>query len=434
MRVLHFSTKDLIPGATKAAYEIHRSLIASTIDSIFYTMEKKSNDETVHLLTPYSKTCVNSILFRIYRKYVTSRKFALRKINYGFNDDRGSNIDFRSVFALGSDTIDLIMLHYVAGFLTSNKIRRLSEYFQCPIVWVVMDMEPITGGCHQSFGCEKYYYECGNCPYFGSRKENDLSRNVWKRKNRNLEKVPITFLCPNSWVEDWVKKCSLFSKSRTQLIPLALDTGLLHPGSMQKARNELGIPFDKKVILIGARYLNDPAKGMKELRSSLKVLEQRVSGSKNALSLEDIILLIAGSNPHELLEKLPYRSLYLGILNGKRLTLAYQASDIFACPSLYDAGPLMIPEAMLCGTPVVAFKTGVAIDLITPNETGQIVEHGNIEAYAEALLEMLLLETERAEQYKEASIKKGQTHNSSIVCKQYIKATRGLISSNNNIK
>ncbi|MFC1760092.1 glycosyltransferase, partial [Candidatus Neomarinimicrobiota bacterium] len=56
--------------------------------------------------------------------------------------------------------------------------------------------------------------------------------------------------------------------------------------------------------------------------------------------------------------------------NNERLASAFQAADLFVCPSIEDAGPMMINQSIMCGTPVVSFKMGVALDLIHTGITG----------------------------------------------------------------
>ena len=55
-----------------------------------------------------------------------------------------------------------------------------------PLVWRLADMAPLTGGCHYDQGCGRFAARCGACPELGSTDENDLSRQVWQRKDRAL--------------------------------------------------------------------------------------------------------------------------------------------------------------------------------------------------------------------------------------------------------
>src|SRR6185369_3592800 len=79
-----------------------------------------------------------------------------------------------------------------------------------------------------------------------------------------------------------------------------------------------------------------------------------------------------------LLDGLPFAGKYVGHLNNDiTLALAYQAADVFVCPSVEEAGPMMIPEAMLCGLPVAAFETGGAPDIIKHRQTGYLATLGD---------------------------------------------------------
>ena len=52
------------------------------------------------------------------------------------------------------------------------------------------------------------------------------------------------------------------------------------------------------------------------------------------------------------------------------LSLLYQASDVFVNSSIEDAGPMMVSEALACGTPVVGFDMGVVDNMVINDYNG----------------------------------------------------------------
>jgi glycosyltransferase involved in cell wall biosynthesis len=71
----------------------------------------------------------------------------------------------------------------------------------------------------------------------------------------------------------------------------------------------------------------------------------------------------------------------------------YRAADIFLSPSIEDAGPMMVSEAMLCGTPVASFDVGFACDLINSSDSGFVVPAKDCAALAESLGYFLSLDS-----------------------------------------
>lgn len=74
----------------------------------------------------------------------------------------------------------------------------------------------------------------------------------------------------------------------------------------------------------------------------------------------------------------------------------YCALDVFVSASHTESFGLAIAEAMACSTAVVATATGGAREIIQPGETGLLVPVGDIENLAEAILELLGNQEERA--------------------------------------
>ena len=70
----------------------------------------------------------------------------------------------------------------------------------------------------------------------------------------------------------------------------------------------------------------------------------------------------------------------------------YRHSEVFVLPTYYEAFPKVVVEAMACGMPVVATRTGGIPELVAEGQTGFLVPFGSPGTIAERLI--LLLEDE----------------------------------------
>lgn len=351
---------------------------------------KKSADEAITQLPPLPPRPWTARLQR-WRGRIPGLRPRRIVSDYTFNFDQAPQLDLSSLLAGGllPAPADIVYLHWFDGLLDVRSIRRLYEQWRAPLLWVIHDLEAFTGGCHYSFGCDGFTKQCGQCPRLGSRASDDLSHQIWQRKREHLARLPISFIAPTSWCVARLRESSLFSQARVEQIHLPMDTGVFRPLAKELAREVLQLPPDKKIIFFGATYLEDRRKGLAQLLVALEQLAALLAQS-GAVKPEQLLLLVAGLSGGRLRERLPFAGRYLGHVNDELLmALAYQAADIFVCPSIEDAGPMMIPEAMLCGTPVVAFAQGGAPDLIETMKTGYLARLGDAGDLARGLHALL---------------------------------------------
>lgn len=80
----------------------------------------------------------------------------------------------------------------------------------------------------------------------------------------------------------------------------------------------------------------------------------------------------------------------LGFTNQSRLPAVYCAADLFVLSSSYDACPVVVCEAMLCGLPVIlSDRARGRFDLVQPGVTGEIFPSGDVDALAASLRRLL---------------------------------------------
>lgn len=76
---------------------------------------------------------------------------------------------------------------------------------------------------------------------------------------------------------------------------------------------------------------------------------------------------------------------FLGYVPHEDLVCYFRDADVFVNPSLSDASPLTITEAMASGLPVVATRVGGTPEAVLDDETGVLIEPGDADGLAQAI-------------------------------------------------
>jgi glycosyltransferase involved in cell wall biosynthesis len=372
MKILHLSTSDIDSGGARAAYRLNQGLQLLECSSQMLVRAKFGDDRTVlsekSILTKLSPP-ISSLLLRHYPKR-DSGMFSPQ----WFPDNLTSRV--------AQIEPDIINLHWVCnGFL---RIETLSK-FKKPLVWTLHDMWPFTGGCHYNQGCEKYQESCGSCPQLGSSKAADLSRQVWQRKSKAWKNSNLTIVSPSKWLADCAHASALFQDLRIELIPYSLDVQKYQPIDRMLARNLLGLPQDKQIVLFGAiGATSDPRKGFHLLLPALQKIRQSPAWQ------DELELAIFGASEPISIPNYGFRTHYLGRLGDDiSLSLVYAAADVFVAPSIQDNLPNTVMEALSCGLPSVTFKIGGMPDMIEHEQTGYLATPFEVEDLAEGIVWVL---------------------------------------------
>jgi glycosyltransferase involved in cell wall biosynthesis len=287
---------------------------------------------------------------------------------------------------------DVIIVLFVKKFINARNIYELYEKTNAKVYWLMFDMGPLTGGCHYAWKCKGYQNNCGNCPALFSSDSMDLSHENLLYKRNYLDKTKIEILAASEWQYDQAKRSSLFKNNTIHKILLSVNPAIFKPVDKHEIRLKLKIPSDVKILFFGSVGLTEKRKGMFYLIESLKVLKQKTENAGLPFS-NKIVLLAAGRQFEQIVDLLPFEYHNMGMVNNTYgIASAYQAADIYVCPSIEDSGPMMINQSMMCGTPVVSFEMGVALDLVNTGETGYRARLKDINDMADGILNILTLD------------------------------------------
>lgn len=419
--ILILSTGD-VHGAYEAAYKIAKFLHEVNYNVTLVVKHKTKSD-------PFIKQIIGnvnkqSIFNRLIKK--TIRKLGFKEnsnyeteAQYFFftKDESIVNISAELILEQLNFVPDLIISGMTDGFCTTTTLQNLHKITGAKIYTWLVDMEPLTGGCHYSWGCKGYETDCQNCPAIIERGKKDKAHSNLMIKLENVKKANIKVLSGSQWVTEQARNSTLF-KFQSQILctNACIDTRILNGKNRAIAKQLLDIPSNAKVIFTGSWNVNDPRKGIKYYLDALQVLWNTIDSNLK----ENVYILIAGEHYQQtdFLSKIPFKKKYIDYIKDYRyLSLVYQASDIFVCASIEDSGPMMVSEALACGTPVVGFRMGNVYSMVKNGFNGYVAELKNTEDLAFGLNVVLSLTDEEFQSYSKNSIdliEKVASHNAVV--------------------
>lgn len=280
---------------------------------------------------------------------------------------------------------DIIVVHFISQFLSADDVLALQRASGAPVLWNLLDMGLLTGGCHYAWRCEGYHRRCGSCPMLRWAGPNDASARTWAAKHGAVVCTRGWVVAGSSWLARQAARSSLFAGRPIETLLIGVSPQRFAPGDTAALRVGLGVAGGEPLVFFGAQRFDQRRKGMHLLMSALAHLAKR----KAAMAALPVLLAAGDAADFVALRELGYRLVELGHVDGATLARCYAAANVFACPSIEDSGPMMINEAMMCGTPVVAFRMGVAEDLIEHGTTGMLAALADAESFAEGLQRVL---------------------------------------------
>ena len=360
--ILHL-TSTIHGGAGKYTMDFHRYLLQQGYMSYMAVRGKK-------MIYPDGRTYAISITKSFWWNKL--RRYLFRLIVKRTELDNAYsmyNLCERFTCHLAADTLaampvkpDVVFVHWASDYANAEFIAHLKKQTGAEVIYLLVDNSLYSGGCHYQLDCQKYKDGCHDCPATSCR---IVKRGIERNYEFKKRLLPVGSILINS-SDDKVRlnQSSIFKNFNIENVKLPMDWKQYIPSPNRDAlRQQWNIPVDKKVVFFGATSLAERRKGMSVLIEALNNVKS------------DNTLFIAAGNVNNM--SLPSNTKTVGYLKQEELIQMYQMADVFICPSLADAGPMMVNQALMCGTPIVAFPVGVSSDLVRTNDTGYIAHYGD---------------------------------------------------------
>ncbi len=418
MKVVFVNTNDDGGGAAIACRRIQRALAAyQGIEGHVLVQEKNTDDPNVVSAAPAG-----------WQRALAWGRFVAERL-YFLPRERSSAFRFRfNPGAAGMDisdhplvqSADLIHLHWINfGYLSVASLEKLLTLGK-PVVWTFHDMWAFTGGCHHSGGCENFRVTCGYCKMVKHPGPDDFSHSRWQAKSKAYR--PFVAVGCSQWLGKRAKESALLRDYRVLSIPNPIDTEVFHPVSQQEARQKLGLPADKDLILFAAMRVGAVGKGFTYLADALRLLSEQ-----QPQRMQGVEVMTFGHSTKDLASALPVRSHSLGHLSDpEKINLAYCAASVFVIPSLEENLPNTIMEALACGTPALGFDTGGIPEMIDHQMNGYVAQYKSSASLAEGILWVLDNNIDK-KLSKRARQKVLDTYAEEVVARQYANLYKSLV-------
>jgi phosphatidylinositol alpha-1,6-mannosyltransferase len=190
-------------------------------------------------------------------------------------------------------------------------------------------------------------------------------------------------------ISDYTKQQAVavngISKERIFVLPNALEWKSTDASTPETSS---ALPSGTKLLSVGRLDSYEQQKGFDTVIRALPSVAARIS---------DVQYLVIGRGTdlerHKQLARetgVSDRVHFLGTVDEGTLRHCYKNCDVFVMPSAQEGFGFVYLEAMQHAKPVVAARSGGAPEVVKDQVTGRLVEYGNEEELAQALLELCL--------------------------------------------
>ncbi|MFH1067750.1 MAG: glycosyltransferase [bacterium] len=212
---------------------------------------------------------------------------------------------------------------------------------------------------------------------------------MWSFMRWFYAQLDLVYVNSNFYRQRWMERG--ISGDKLEVFPRGLDTELFNPRHRRpdywKKRGAKG-----KTLLYVGRISKEKELGF--LCDVFNLLRKRNL---------PVSLALVGDGPFrkELAARAP-EAIFTGILTGQELGTAYASADLFLFPSMTDTFGNVVIEALASGLPVLVSDVGGPRELITHPHEGRVLPAKNLNAWADAVEDLIQRPIQRQESLQRA--------------------------------
>lgn len=254
---------------------------------------------------------------------------------------------------------DIIHLHGINGAMRLEDLHSVPKHTR--VVWTLHDMNPFTGACHYSLGCEGFKSSCSGCPAVKSVFYKRVS-DLLTRKKEAVAKVPnLSVVSPSLWLAEEATHSTVFASQSISVIPNPIDPIFLGENSASSI-DKTDMTSSLRIIVV-AKNLSDP---LKQVDTAVRAFHSAFPQEGNAT------LTLVGSGGKEFEGE---GVALTGPLTKSDLARVFAQSDVLIVPSRGENAPLVIGEAAASGCiPLVASVGGMS-EMVSTLQHGGVFEN-----------------------------------------------------------
>jgi glycosyltransferase involved in cell wall biosynthesis len=278
---------------------------------------------------------------------------------------------------------DVVHFHDLTTAYNVMTVDAVARRF--PTVWTLHDQSPMTGGCITPHPCERFRTGCGDCPKFPKWPLNgriDMTARVQRQKRAFFLGGRGVLTTPSRAAASRLADSGVLDgRDHVAVVPNGIDLRSVRAIDPRQAREWLGLPAERFIVVLIAHDLDDPLKNPRSQREALRAISD----------LDPYVVVVGNTSGNPGSAYSPNEVRHMGFVASAPLKNAIlSAADIFLNTSLGDTFSMTTLESLAAGTPVVAYASGGIPEVILDQKTGALVPPDDATALAGTLREIIV--------------------------------------------